>query len=375
MDDTQYLLDELKNPDWWVRRNAIKGLLTRPEDAYLPFLESALRNHEDATLRNASMEFFKAMGSRALPSLIRLIGDDADEEARLFAANLLGDIRDGTALSVLMPALKDPDTNVRIASAEALGKIGLPSAIAALSGALEDEPWVAQAAINSIGEIGGESALEVLYRCVEKDTYRGMAFEAIERAGNSKSIRCLTAFVDKDDMRELALKAVVNISEREKTRPAPGYFTAMVPMLIELQGSPRPDIGRAALIALSWSADAKGIPYLVDALSNDELQEYAIGGLMDIGRKAAPAIIDALKDTGRLQRCVLAKMLSMLGEQAALVQFAEDNDPEVKVEAVLALGRIPTQRSVLLLSKMLSDPEEEIRSAAKRAIEDLKRIM
>lgn len=375
MSNASALLKDLGSADWWVRRRAIKGLLANGEEAYLPFVEAAIRNQEDATLRNAAMELYKAMGGNALASLGRILADGSDEEARLFAANLMGDIKDKNAVPALVIALKDPDVNVRVASAEALGKIGDSSAVGPLSELFADEPWVALAAVKSLGDIGGEEALRVLYSCVEKEELRGMAFNAIEKAGDNQAIRRLTPYIEKDGMKEIALRAVVGIAEREGTKPMPAYFLGLVPELVELTKSPSPDIGRAAFIALSWSEDPRAIPHLVDGISSEERQEYSINALIAIGKRAVPAIIDALKDTGRPERRLLAKLLSMLGEHMALSRFSRDEDPEVRVEAALSLGKIPSAHTVEHLSIMLSDPDEEVRLAARRAVDDLSRII
>lgn len=364
------LLEDLGNPDWLRRKETISAVLGFPEDAYLPFVEAALKNHEDATLRNGSMEILRSMGEKATPLLVRLLGDP-DWEARLFAANLLGDIKARDVIGALVAALDDAEVNVRIASVEALGKIGDPEAIDALSKMIDDEQWVAQAAINAIGEIGGEPAMTVLYRCLEKTKFSGMVFDAMEKTGDYRFIRLLTPHIGSGKFGVLALKAMVNIADRGKARPMPGYFSSLMPMLSELCRSPNPELKKAALMALSWSEDARAIPFLIDALCDDDIQEYAVSGLMGIGKKAVPAVIDALKDTGRPQRSIMAKLISMLGEHRALVQFARDEDPEVRVEAALALGRVPAKRSVELLSKLAADPEEEVREAARKSLDSL----
>ncbi len=364
----------MTSADWWVRDNAVRELLGFPVESYLPFLENALRNHEDANLRNASMDCYRALEGRALPSLFNLIRDD-DPEVRLFAANLMGDIGDIKAIPPLIASMKDPDVNVRVASAEALGKIGDPSAVNPLREVLSDEPWVTMAAIKAMGDIGGQSALDVLYGCLEKEEYRGIAFEAIEKAGDERAIQRLTPFADRDDLKEFALKAIIAIAERIGIRLAPEYFVSMIALLLDLLRSPHPDIRRAALIALSWSGDPRGLPYLIDALKDEEIQEYAISGLVTIGEQGAPEIIAALKDMAQPQRYVLARILSLIGEHMALIQFSEDSDAEVRVEVALALGRIHSARAEEILSGMLQDPDDEVRLAAERALEGMGKVI
>lgn len=368
--DINSLLCDLNDVDWWRRSSAIKALLTHPIESYVSFMESAIRNQEDATLRNASMELYRAIGGNALPSLLNLLRDK-DEETRLFAVNLLGDIKDRRSAPALISSLKDLDINVRIASAEALGHIAAPEAVGALAECLGDEPWVALSAIKSLGDIGGEQALEILYHCLENPEHRGMAFEAIEKAGNANSVRKLSSYIEDFEMKELALKAIVNISEREGIKPMPLYFRGIVPVLIELQRSVRPEIKRAAFVALSWAEDTRGIGVFIDTLTNEELQEYAINGLINLGKKSAQAVIDSLKDKKRSQRYVLAKLLTMLGEHTALIQFANDPDPEVRVEVAFGLGHLHTPKAMETLKVLSQDPEDEVSSAASVSLHNI----
>jgi HEAT repeat protein len=372
MEKIRALLKGLNSADWWARSAAIKGLLLHNEKSYIPALEKALKSHENALLRNASMELYVALGGRALPSLVDLLKDD-DPEVRIFAANLLGDIKDRRAIQGLISAMKDTDSNVRIASTEALGKIGNQEAVDALREALDDEPWVVMSAIKSLGETGGKEALRVLYGCLEQDEYRGITFDAIEMAGDEEAIEHITPFVERDDTREWALKAMINIAVRVGLRIVPEYFVNLVPHLLALQHSPHPEIKKAAFIALAWSEDVRGIPSFISALNDDELQEYAISSLLAIGEDSVPEIIEALKDNERPQRCVLADLLSMMGEHMALMQFSEDQDPEVRVEVALAAGRIHSVRTDEILTKMLDDPEDEVRLAAQKAGRDLRK--
>jgi HEAT repeat protein len=363
MQNIREVLNNLKAEDWWVRKNVIEDLLAYPEDLYLSDLEKWLRNDDNALLRNTAKEIYKSLGTKALKSLIPLL-DDNDNDIRIFASNILGDIKDHGAIPALISALEDSNVNVRVAVAEALGKIGSEEAIEALTKGIEDIPWVAMACIEAIGEIGGSRSLSVLYKCLEKKEYHGITFSAIEKAGDQHFIRYLTPFVDRGgNLRELALKAIVNIADKTGVKPMPSYFMGLVPLLIELQKSPHTDLRRSAFIALSWSEDIKGFPYFIEALNDEELQEYAIKGLLSLGKRIVPGIIDALKNSN-INRVILAKILSMLGEGNALLRFADDDDPEVRVEVALAIGDLKTARAKEALLKLQQDDIEEVRAAA-----------
>ena len=314
-----------------------------------------------------AMEVYAALGRRAFFSLTALLRDE-DPEVRLFSVNVLCEIRDRDSLPLLAASVKDPDMNVRTASAEALGRIGDPAALGVLQEVLEDEPWVALAAINAIGEIGGELALPILYGCLKSESGRAMAIEALEKSGNKQSIRYLAPCLGNEDLREVALKAIVKIAEREHFRPGPEYFISLAHTLKEMYLSTDSDMKKQAFIALCWIEDIMAVPYLIDGIKDDELQEFAIEGLLHIGKKAVCSISDHLKQSAGSHRSVLAKILNMLNENMALLQFTEDDDPEVRTEVALGLASVPMERATRALSKMLKDPHEEVRLAARKSL-------
>jgi HEAT repeat protein len=299
---------------------------------------------------------------------------DVDTDVRMFAANLLGDIRDASALPTLIQSMDDSDANVRIASAEAMGKIGDEEALPALEKALDDEQWVALSAIQSLGEIGGRKALSILYACLDREEYQGFAITAIKQAGNKDSIKYLTRFIDMPDHifhRDIALDAIIKIAEKESIRLKPDSLKKIIPMLIDTVKSQDLDSKKSAFIALCWSEDSNGLPFFIDALKEEELLEYAIDGILSLGRKAAPAIVEALKDSREDHRVVLAKVLSMLGEHTALIEFKKDENPELRREVAQALGSVNSATSVRALLKLLSDPFEEVRLAARKSLDRL----
>src|SRR5512145_1110220 len=77
------LLLAVADESWPVRQAATEALAGFDEGALLPALESALRDDENAGLRNASMEIYVKLGPSAGTALLRLL-HDPDEEVRNF---------------------------------------------------------------------------------------------------------------------------------------------------------------------------------------------------------------------------------------------------------------------------------------------------
>jgi HEAT repeat protein len=366
MQEIQGLLNELKSDDWWIRKNTIGKLLAYPEALYAGVLEGWLKKGGDALLRNASMEAFKALGTRSLGSLASLLRDK-DADARILAANVLGEIKGEEPFGILAAAFGDPDENVRMAVTEALGKNGDRKAIDILAKALDDVPWVAMAAIEALGKIGGDAALTILHGCLRKDEYLGMTITALEHSGDRRSLEYIRPYIEDGEKRGPTLKAVVSIAQREKIRLEPSYLAGMVPVLLDLLSSAWDEVRKSAFIALSWSGDKRGVPYFIGALNDDSLQEYAINGLVALGDKAVPEMVEALKKDGS-NRVIVAKTLSFCGAFRELLAFASDDNPEVRTEVALAAGELRDPGAEAVLLKLRGDPAEEVSAAARQAL-------
>lgn len=362
------LIRDLAGMDWWGRRRAIESLRTYPEESYIPLLVENIRDHADANARNASMEVLVALGHKALPVLAVLI-EDADPEVRLFAVNMLCAMREAETVPLLVRAYSDTDDNVRSACVEALGKLGGDSALRVCRDALADNPWVALTAVHSLGEMGGQGALELLYDCLRRPDLQQPAIRALEKAGTRDSLGHLSRCVNNPGLGPDLLRTIVAIVEREGSRPNPEYFLSLRPIIGDMLNSADAGDRKNAFIALCWAQDSGSINTMLDGIRDEEMQEYAIDGLLSIGRRGLCSITDEMKGSEGQHRVILAKLLSMMGEPMALLQFAEDPDPEVRTEVALALGCLQElQRARDILKRMLSDPHEEVREAAQVAL-------
>lgn len=364
------ILQKIAGKEWWERKRRIESLLERPEAEYLPELEEGVRNHEDANIRNTAMEIFRLLGTRGLPSIVAL-SRDPDHEVRLFAVNIMHQTGLREVQPELLRALGDEDVNVRVAAAEALGKIGDDAAVTALQRLFSDEPWVAMAGVAAIGEIGGDKAAEVLIGCLGSESLEEIAVDTLRRFGTVSSIGFLVSHARSAINRELTIRAIVSIAERERIRPNAELFRELLPDILAMLEKSGDTIDRDAFIALCWANDVAGLPYMIRAMSSDDLQEYAIEGLLDLGNRSVPAIVDAIGKTVGAPRVMLAKVLSMLGAYRELLGFSGDDSAGVRTEVALGAAELDGEVSIRTLRALLDDPAEEVRMAARRSLDTL----
>jgi HEAT repeat protein len=134
------LLLSIGDESWPVRQAAAEALVAFRDETLLPALESALRDGENAGLRNAAMEIYVKTGPA------RRRAADAPGRRRRGGAQLRGGdagrARERQAVEPLIAALGDEDVNVRHAAAASLGQVGDARAVPALVQVLKSEPWL-----------------------------------------------------------------------------------------------------------------------------------------------------------------------------------------------------------------------------------------
>lgn len=209
--DYRGLIKALRNRNLavqWQASTALAGLGTEGMDHLL----SALKTRN----KDIRLGIIEALGeirdNRAVEPLIRLLGD-SDNEVRWEAALALGEIADPRALGNLEGMLRDPDRYVRYGAAVALEKMNWSGedpaaraylvagrqdwdrlaglgrdAVPALTIAAEDaERTVRLMAVRTLGAIGDERAIPVIYRALRDpdDQVRWEAVLASQKCGIS----------------------------------------------------------------------------------------------------------------------------------------------------------------------------------------------
>src|SRR5262249_31773807 len=97
------LLLAVADDSWPVRQGAVEGLTAFPLELLLPALEAALRDDENAGLRNAGMEIYVRLGGAAVPPLVGLLRHPV-AGARHFAGAMLGALRAPRVAAPLIPS-------------------------------------------------------------------------------------------------------------------------------------------------------------------------------------------------------------------------------------------------------------------------------
>jgi HEAT repeat protein len=154
------LIGLLKDGDNFEKEKAMEGLLAYPTKRVVEQTAQLLQKSE-TNVRMVAVEILKKIGYCSLETVTDLLYDE-NEDIRVYACEILGDIKDRRSIPYLIKKLNEDNENVRNTACIALGEINDEEAVDALLGALKDDDWIKFSAIFSLGKIGSKKAVAPL---------------------------------------------------------------------------------------------------------------------------------------------------------------------------------------------------------------------
>ena len=341
------LLAICSDPDESVRAIAIEHLPYFDDPRAIRTLDSALANDTPRARAAAA----KALGSMTGPEALQLLRQatiDSDSWVRYFAASSLGRHRDREALGSLRAlAADDPAPPVRIAAIEAVGSIGGDDALDILRPLIADETDIGLAAIRASGALRIEKAVAVLREALRSRSAarRAATVEAIAACGGDEAIEYLhwTASSDEDaDVVRSALNGLGMIANQN--RYASGAAVRAIVSLLSDSST------RSAAMDVTARLSPSVIPLLAESLSTEDppIRRGVVEALGRLSHSVASAYLQrALSDVDDGVRREAVRALSRLGTSGLTRRFAAmsetDFSPAVRQAAAAALSRQSVQ--------------------------------
>jgi cyclophilin family peptidyl-prolyl cis-trans isomerase/HEAT repeat protein len=299
-----------------------------------------------------------------VPDLVRLLADP-EGRVRRRAAQAVGRAGLAEGVAPLAAVLTgDRDAEVREMAAFGMGLIGHRSAVEPLRAALRDpSPLVQGRAADALGLIGDAGAAPAIAAMAtgHLPALKGAALDADE--GAYPLDPAVEAF-------RLGLYALARLKAADE----------VLSVVLDQAGQPRLAWWPIAY-ALSRTEDARVVPAL-DALlrrGGSVSRAFAARGLGARKAEASAAALVPLAQAWRADARVAVaaiRALAQIGAGAAATPLralaaARDGDPNVRLEAVTALGALKDHASLDVVLDAVTDPWPSMRAAALRALRDI----
>ncbi len=376
------LFTAMGDDSWRVRKEAVELYVnSKPDSMSVEQLLNLLRNEDNAGLRNSAAEAIIRLGSMSASLLMEMI-HDTDADVRKFVIDVMGAISDSCFVPALLQALNDPDVNVASAAAEQLGALGDMKAAESLMEAIcaRDEVLFRFSALGALGLLAHPAPVpEALLRLADQDILKKAVFECVGSISDETSFKfLLNGFSCRQkNSRAAALKALYKIYRRSsaeaqaKLRGTLQLFKEndVITGLLELY-EPRDGILADALLWTSdVTRDARFIPLLLEAYTDERTADVALSALKSFGREAILEIIarySNLDENGRSGLCILIAECGYSGFNDVIQRSLHDVSAQVRRSAAMAVGKLGL---ITLISDLISlidnsDADEYVEAVA-----------
>jgi HEAT repeat protein len=374
--------------------------------------------------RNIAGSILLKCGSEAIEPLIPYLQEN-DRDVRKFAVDILGQINATPALKYIIAMLNDPDENVLISAVEALGNIGSAEAVKELTvaygkndfarviiaealGKIGDnsaaeflqlqlywaitdrqmDPLIVYAVIESLGAIGNQDAVTLLYQCFEafQGKLRNISLHAMTRIADRLStplkikpewkqdiIRALND--DVVEVKRSALRCLEIFPDTEVTRALIeilGKTPDLDPIIIK-QLLVRDDVCPLALDILRSSSDCRcsAIISLFDQVGQTFIEHFADGCTITFEENIPIRIFDAVASRWNLadeetRALIVDTIFRFDGDRAIqfLDEILKDPDPWLRIHVMELVAEVSDRRAPEFISKFINDEDPTVQEMA-----------
>ena len=369
----QRLLRELYSGEPTVRRSAARklGEIGRRAAVAVPFLVSMLDDDPDVVFDDEGelsdqvgdrvAETLGAIGKPAIDALVPLLKHE-NPTLRRRSVSALGGMECPERLEHLFAALTDKDEDVRAEAMWGLYGAPLDAVYDHIIAGLKDEAVRVRFGATSILRYHPDSRavgplLAVLKDENEDQQVRINAIQALGAVGDKRAVGPLmeSCKAPQSDVRAVSAEALGRLREARA-----------VDLLISMLDDESDAVCYYAASALGEIGDPKAIRPL---LENGRASTY--DALNKLSKKTVKPFREALKSKNSLARKLAATFVGIEGssdDALLLLPLLHDEDVQVRMGAVRALGRLRNPRAVRPLVEVLEDPQPGLRMVAAEAL-------
>lgn len=379
----------LGDNNWRVRKAAVESMLLLPMHDSLPVLFEALKDPENAGRRNSGVETLMKLGPSVLPYIYdNLVEEDLD--VKLSLIELLGKLPSKTSAPHLIYYLGHENKNIVSGAITSLGELKDTGNLPILLDVFHrHDDWLWFHLIEALSNIGGPVSTEKLSELYHMPRFRKAVLKAFGHMASLEAVPSLLKAASEPDapladiFEAIGRMYHANIPEAllPKLRSEMGKVVrANFPMellsgLEELWTDAKLEVRRGLIVISGFLGDLSLLDRVLGDMENPYLQRDALEAAVAFGKPASETIVRRLNESNDLeQKMVLIRLLGVTGGEEAVVPLlnqAKEEDIQVRMEAIAALGEIADPRCLKELVSILREDDDLFHETALRAVAKL----
>ena len=336
----KFLLEVLRRNDTNLAAFAVSLLSRIAGDTHLEIFQK-LATHETPILRAAAVEALARTQAKRAISQINAALEDVDPTVRAQAAMSVATMYSPRSVELLQKLVFDSNLTVRRNAAQSMSRI--------------DESDLADVITRALDLETDATTVEYL-------------LAALQRNGANSSLSVLQRYIEGDSpqFRELAVKALRKLK-----------IPASVPVFRRLLDDHTPGLRRQAIEQLAVLKCEGILPRLREMLKQDPdetVRSACARALGDFGDESSVNLLEEALEDHPLIRLQAVIALGRLGQASAgpiLLSLMRDQLPEVRYQAVRAVAQLKLEGCEESIQELMNDRDEMVRRGAEQSLQDL----
>lgn len=375
----------LRHDSWQVRRGAVQGFARRASAGLVASLIDALRDeHREFNVLSSALQLLSVIDVDVTAPLAELL-QAPDPDLRIQAALALGEQASPAAVPALLGALEDPDPNVRFHAIESLGRLRSSEAVDSLAALAESRDFfLAFPAIDALARIDDPRVAPRLVPLLDDDALCAPVAEALGRLGNGDMTGALVAVLDhrRPPVAAIALAIATLHASYEKRYGGGAYITSEFQAALTATGAQRvldalrdarQEELRALVLLLGWMRSPAVGRALTQLLGHPDVRADVLEALVRHGAAVVDLLIDQLGGEDDEVRLAAVVALGRLGDLRATEPLTQLllKDRGLAIAAAESLASIGDPRAFEPLLALIGHPDATVRQAITAALNSL----
>lgn len=382
--DKEEILDALSDESWRVRKVAIEEIKDSVNEMVVELLKKMKNEHHNLSVLNSIIKVLSSTKIDIIDALTKMLKDE-DPDLRIYTIQLLQNQKDPRVEDILISALSDKNSNVIFTAIEGLGKIKSQKAIPFLLDFVKKKDfYLSIPALEALKEIKDPSILPYIHPLVDDDLLSPYVIEILGEIGDEYSVKVLVNYLNNNTLNiEKTIEAIGKIYKNYNEKLQEGeYILKIIKENINPEGiknlvnsiSNLPDETLKNIIPILGEIKEPIVErVVVKLLGNPNLKNEVVETLVKYGKNIVPLLIEKLKSDDQEIKMLAIIALGRIGDETAVPYLIEilEEEEDLAVVCSGALAKIGDKRAFEPLIKKLGDPNPYIRQAVISAINSL----